>query len=148
MKNIFACEHGFTLIEMTIVLAIVCITVPLSFLTLSHSSDEESMKYFSEELSDTISQAQMEAIAESSFVKIVFNTDQHFYTINKEGIVEKRPLDPRIRISTSAASQSLLISRTGSFSYPGTYHFYQGAIQYNLVLQIGQGRFYIEKISS
>lgn len=143
-------QQGFTLIEMMIVLSIVCIIAPLCFLTLSHTSDEQKMHYFSEDIRETISAAQMDALSKSVYVQIVFNTADHFYTISTGGVdgaIERRDLDSRIRITSNTNKLSILITRTGSFANPGTFSFRMGSIWYNLILEIGQGRFHIDKIS-
>ncbi|MFX3616094.1 MAG: hypothetical protein ACE3JK_01010 [Sporolactobacillus sp.] len=105
------------------------------------------MQNLSEEIRETISDAQMDALSKSVFVNIVFNPAEHFYTVNTGGIIEKRALDPRLRITSNTNKLTILITRTGSFSNPGTFSFRMGSIWYNLVLQIGQGRFYLDKIS-
>lgn len=140
--------QGFTLIEMVIVLSIACIIAPLSFMTLSHTSDEEKMKQFIEEVADTIRNAQMDAISKSTLVKILFDTSNHYYSITEANDVQKKQMDPRIQFHGNINNQYIMITRDGAFSNPGTYSFQCGSIWYYLVLQIGQGRFYFEKSSA
>lgn len=138
-------ECGFTVLELLIVVSIACILAPVSFLTFSRLSDAQSMRQFVEDVRDTISEAQMEAIAESTPITIIFNTDQHFFLVSKRNETLKKTMDPRIRLYSNVNKSYILISRIGSFSQPGTYTFTMNTIRYNLVLLLGQGRFYIDK---
>ncbi|MDD9150782.1 MULTISPECIES: prepilin-type N-terminal cleavage/methylation domain-containing protein [unclassified Sporolactobacillus] len=138
-------ECGFTVLELLIVVSIACILAPVSFLTFSRLSDAQSMRQFVEDVRDTISEAQMEAIAESTPITIIFNTDQHFFLVSKRNETLKKAMDPRIRLYSNVNKSYILISRIGSFSQPGTYTFTMNTIRYNLVLLLGQGRFYIDK---
>ncbi|RYM02195.1 prepilin-type N-terminal cleavage/methylation domain-containing protein [Sporolactobacillus sp. THM7-7] len=137
-------EKGFTLIEMLIVAAIACFLAPISFLTFSHLSDEMTMRHFAEEIRETLADAQMDAIAESTAVVIIFNTETNRFYVSKPSDLAEYPMNPRIEIMSSMTNV-IRIDRSGHFSRAGTCTFTLGRIQYNLVVLVGQGRFYIEK---
>ncbi|GGL61485.1 prepilin-type N-terminal cleavage/methylation domain-containing protein [Sporolactobacillus putidus] len=145
LNSPFRAENGFTVLELLIVVSIACIMAPISFLTFSRLSDAQSMRQFAEEVRETISEAQMEAITESTPITIIFNTDQHFFLVSKRNKTVKKAMDPRIKLYSNVNKSDILISRIGSFSKPGTYTFSMNTIRYNLVLLLGQGRFYIDK---
>lgn len=138
-------ESGFTLAELLIVAAIACILAPISFLSLTRTIDEQSMKHFAEEIREVISDTQMDAISTATPVKIVFNTRDDYYSLIKGSKVIKRKLDPRMLVSSNVNTQSIMIGRQGNFSQPGTYTFSLGNIRYQLVLLLGQGRFHIAR---
>ncbi|WP_239984873.1 competence type IV pilus minor pilin ComGD [Sporolactobacillus pectinivorans] len=136
-------DRGFTLIELLIVVAIACIIAPISFLSLSHTADEQKMRHFAEEIRETISDTQMEAVLKSAPFKIVFNTQNGYYQVISASQVTTRTMDARIKVFSNVNTQSIMINAAGKFLQPGTYTFFMGAIKYQLVLQLGQGRFRI-----
>ncbi|RYL90989.1 prepilin-type N-terminal cleavage/methylation domain-containing protein [Sporolactobacillus sp. THM7-4] len=140
-------QAGFTLIEMLIVVAIACLVAPLSFLAFSRLSDTQKMRDFSEEIRETLSEAQMEAIAGSTPITIIFDTNRDCYYVSKHNTrIKESPIDPRMTISSNVYKTSISINRLGSFSQSGTYTFSVGSIRYQLVLLLGQGRYYIDKV--
>lgn len=138
-------EGGFTLVELLIVVSIACIITPIYFLPLSHTSDEQKMRLFAEEIRDTISEAQMDAVLTSLPVRIAFNSQNDYYQIIKPNRVVTRKMDPRIVMYSNVNTQTIRISPVGKFLQPGTYTFFMGSIKYQLILQLGQGRFRIER---
>ncbi|MFT8362136.1 MAG: competence type IV pilus minor pilin ComGD [Sporolactobacillus sp.] len=148
MRLILRSENGFTLIEMLIVVSIACIIAPLSFMTMAHTSDEAKMKQFTEEMAATIRESQMQAIGESTAVKLLFDTNHHFIAVLTKKGTEKTAIDSRIKLYSNTSNQYIMIARDGSFANPATYSFQCGSIGYHLVLQLGQGRFYFEKAAS
>lgn len=133
------------MVELLIVVSIACVIAPLSFLTFSRLSDAQTMRQFAEEIRETISDAQMEAIAGSTPITIIFNMDAHYYAVSKHNEAAKTSIDPRIGLYSNVNKSYILIDRLGRFSQPGTYTFSLGTIRYSLVLLLGQGRFHIEK---
>lgn len=139
-------DQGFTLIELLIVVSIVCLMTPIVFLNSSRTSDEQKMRQFVEELDGTISETQIESMASLSTAKIIFNTRDHFYQLIRSGSLITRAMNPRIDIYSSTGSYDITISSVGKFTQPKTLTFFIGSIKYRLVLLLGQGRHYFEKM--
>ncbi|WP_353947995.1 competence type IV pilus minor pilin ComGD [Sporolactobacillus sp. Y61] len=138
---------GFTILELLIVLSVISIIAPISFLALSRTADEQNMKHFSEELRETISDAQMDAISSSTMIKIIFNTDQDYFSVLKNRKETKKPLHPRLWMASNLNKKTIFITSQGTFSQSGTYAFFLGNIRYELIIYLGQGRFRIDKTS-
>lgn len=140
-------QAGFTLLEMLIVLSIACIIGPLTFLTFSHWSDEITLRHFTEDIEDMIQDAQIEAITQSQLVRIVFNNQDHYYYVSRSNEIEKSDMNRRIMIYNGVGETAITINRLGHFSQSGTFTISMGSIRYKLVMLLGQGRVYIEKVS-
>lgn len=139
-------EHGFTLIEMLIVVSIVCLITPLVFLNSSRTSDEQKIRHFIEEMDSTISEAQIESMSALSTVRIVFNNQAHYYQLIRAGKLIMRDMDPHIEIYSSNGNSEITINAAGKFTQSKTLICLLGKIQYRIVLLLGQGRHYYEKI--
>jgi prepilin-type N-terminal cleavage/methylation domain len=139
-------DKGFTLIELLIVISIVCLMTPVVFLNSSRTSDEQKMRQFAEELDDTISETQIESMASLSPARIIFNTRDHYYQLIRSGTLITRAMNPRIDMYSSTGNYEIPISSVGKFTQPKTLTFFIGPIKYRLVLLLGQGRHYFEKM--
>lgn len=139
-------DKGFTLIELLIVVSIVCLMTPVVFLNSSRTSDEQKMRQFIEELDETISETQIESMSLLSTARIIFNTRDHYYQLIRSGTLITRTMDPRIDMYSSTGTYEITINSVGKFTQPKTLTFLIGSIKYRLVLLLGQGRHYFEKM--
>jgi len=145
-NKVLLSKSGFTLIEMLIVVAIACLIVPLSFLTFSQLSDEQTMEDFVEQCQDTLNNAQMTALADSSPVTVTFDNSRHLVLVDKNTVTfDSFSFDKRMVVEKATHDLNLVILRNGHFQKPGSLFFILGHIKYKLVILLGQGRFYFEK---
>lgn len=145
-NNFLSAENGFTLIEMMVVVAVACLIVPLSFLTFSRLSDEQTMENFVEQCRDVLSNAQMTALADSSPITVTFDNSRHLVLIDKNTVTfDSFSFDKRMTVEKATHDLNLVILKNGHFQKPGSLFFILGQIKYKLVILLGQGRFYFEK---
>ncbi|MFT8871040.1 MAG: type II secretion system protein [Sporolactobacillus sp.] len=139
-------KGGFTLIELMIVLSIACLLIPFSFFTLIHAANAQTMKNFANELSQMIADAQMSALTDNQTTLIIFDMADHSYAVSQNmHTTHRASFDSRIDITTNTGKLWIGITSKGAFMNPGTFLFQLGNIRYKLVMQIGQGRFSIDK---
>lgn len=138
-------EHGFTLIELMIVVSIVCLMTPLVFLNSTRTYNEQKIRHFIEEVDSTISEAQIESISARSATRLIFNNQAHYYQLIRADKLITRDMNPHIEIYSSSGNAEITINAAGKFTQTKTLICTFGKIQYRIVLLLGQGRHYYEK---
>lgn len=139
-------QGGFTLIETLIVASIVLIIIPISFMKLASLSDDQKVRYFVEELLDTLQEAQMMAIADEETIQVILDPSNHNVFIEKNSTsIKNYPFDHDIKLEKGTQNLQITFLRNGHIRSSGTLIVALGKIQYKIVLLVGQGRFYAQK---
>ncbi|MGE7905503.1 competence type IV pilus minor pilin ComGD [Peribacillus sp. NPDC094092] len=139
---------GYTLSETLIVL--VMFVLLFSFAPNLYPSFTKGMenRLFLSQFHEDLFYAQQYAISHESLIYLHIDTTKKVYTVSsyKEGIVLKRSIPEDIQFSSGTLGFSFHFNQYGNASKAGTMMIDTSKGKYKLILNIGKGRFRIEKL--
>ncbi|MBD8071335.1 competence type IV pilus minor pilin ComGD [Bacillus sp. PS06] len=143
-------QKGFTLIETLLVLSILIILTTLPFLKLSPLQEEKIIEHFFEQLTDDLLLSQQYAIMHSDSVKVYFfhaSSSYKVILVETNTVVISRNYDENITINPLTLGTTIQFRNNGNISKAGTMQVvYKKSEKYNVVFQLGRGRFYVTKV--
>lgn len=141
-------QKGFTLIEILIIMSIMIISFPIITHHAYVSFQHQQFNLFINELKSMLYDAQVAAIASGRSTSVIINKSDHrLFWIKGVGEQVESVIYAK-SIDTHCGTNGCIISFTsqGRIRKPGTIIFLLGEERYKLVLLVGEGRFYVEKL--
>jgi competence protein ComGD len=142
-------ERGFTLTEMTIVLFIVAIVSSLSIGNMKKAYDATKRNEIIYQLEQDLYYAQQKAISHNLMTNVVFLNGSKEYVIRQGGevILGRKFHQQNVTfLPVTLALNDITFLNDGNARKSGTLQIKIDSITYRLVLLLGRGRFYIEKL--
>jgi competence protein ComGD len=142
-------QKGFTLIEVLLVISILIIITTLPMLKLAPSYHGKIINHFFEQLTDDLLVSQQYAISHSDTVKVYFYNASSSYRVILVGSnteILSRHYDKQITINPNTLGTTLIIRSNGNVNKAGTMQVSYQNDKYNVVFQLGRGRFYVTKV--
>lgn len=139
-------EMGFTLLETMMVLAGFFLLISLSFLLIRPQTETLETKQFFSQLQADLFYAQQYAITKQVMVAMQFEPeDSYYFIMERPGSAKilERTYSENIRAMEGTTKLLLQFRSNGNISSPGTIIFYIGDKRYQLIFQLGRGRFYL-----
>ena len=146
--NIRHSNGGYTLSETLIVLVIFVLLISIgSNLYPSFTKGMENRLFLSQ-FHEDLFYAQQYAISHESLIYLHIDNTKKVYTVSsyKEGIVLERIIPEDIQFLSGTLGFSFHFNQYGNASKAGTIMIDTSKGKYKLVLNIGKGRFRIEKL--
>lgn len=134
-------EAGFTLIEITLVLAVIAIFLVLAPPFYLENITEFQEKQFIDILQHDILYLQSLAITNDEYSRIVFFHD-HYELIRGSALIAKRTYPKYIKIDYRQNNR-IEFNRNGTILYPRTILILGKENHYRLIFPLGKGRGYI-----
>ncbi|MBP3041135.1 type II secretion system protein [Bacillaceae bacterium Marseille-Q3522] len=145
MKN----EQGFTLSESLIVLSIVLLIASVSVMQIKIQTEQIEAQIFFTQLKGDILYAQQYAISHRKTVYMQIHAKEHYY-VCQAGFsgkkLTKRYYSENISIQRATMPLSFSFSASGNINTFGILYLTIHDEAYNIIFQLGKGRFYYEKI--
>jgi competence protein ComGD len=139
-------NNGFTLIEMMIVLCILTAVTSIVFVSYQSLHERQQTERFFEQLKKDLYFAQQTAMIENTGIQVLFDQKNDNYKVTKSTIpILERSYDSDILIESGSLGLKVVYLSSGNISEPGTINIKTGGDTYDLVFQLGRGRFHIEK---
>lgn len=143
-------KNGFTLIEMLIVLMIVSTLTILVIPRIDQLEKAKEETYMIEQLTDDLLYAQQYAMTHKTAVVVVFYNAQgryrmmESYTLGR--ILIDRTLPSQWAFELVTLQNPLTFLANGNVNKSGTILIKNGKTTYKVVLLLGKGRFYVQKL--
>ncbi|MBC1423819.1 competence type IV pilus minor pilin ComGD [Listeria seeligeri] len=138
--------NAFTLLEMLLVLSISLTMISLTIFPISNSLSAFNEKLLLEEMKASIYYAQLYAITSSQDTTISFTPiDNKLSASTVNNTLFTVPLSPIIKLNQKKAEKFRFSSLDGSINRFTTIHFTGSSKNYQLIFQIGKGRFRFEQ---
>nr|WP_275899722.1 competence type IV pilus minor pilin ComGD [Bacillus piscicola] len=133
---------------MVIVLLIITVTIGIPILTFHSFQNQKEIDYFIELLAEDLRYAQQYAYAHEKM--IFLESDKTSYAL-KESVYSKplllRKIPAGVKFDRGTISTSEIIyNHNGNIRKPGTFYIRTAKNNYKVVLLLGRGRFYVEKM--
>jgi competence protein ComGD len=141
-------EQGFTMLEALFVLSIFLLMISISFLSLKpHHFQQERQLFFSQLKADFL-YAQQYAITNQKLVRVNFITAENYYYIRKQNgeLLLKREYADSIMVRGGSQKLHFYYHSNGNISTIGAIYIYIGEDAYQLMFQLGRGRFYVKRM--
>ncbi|WP_270179256.1 competence type IV pilus minor pilin ComGD [Alkalihalobacillus sp. CinArs1] len=138
---------GYTLIEILIVLSVFSILLGMVILQITPTQTASSTRQFLEKLQSDIRYTQQLAYSTGKPHRLSIAPSSHTYTIinNAANVVKSVKLPENITIHQGTLGHQIIYVGSGNIQKAGTLLISDGKEEYKLVVQLGAGRFYIEK---
>lgn len=144
-------DHGFTLLEAMIVVAVITIMLTFSLITFQTFSEMMQRKTFIGQLKTDLYYLHSLAINQQKSIVFQFSVRNNQYEARfkddnetSKDEIFKRKLPQQIKIEKSNLP-SFVITPDGNVSNFGTVHFRQQEKTFKITFYIGRGRFYVEE---
>ncbi|MGE7759276.1 competence type IV pilus minor pilin ComGD [Peribacillus sp. NPDC097895] len=146
--NVQHSNGGYTLTETLIVLFIFVLLISLSPNLYPSFTKGMENRLFLSQLKDDLFYAQQYAISHESLVYLHFDNTNKIYTVSSfyDGIVLERKIPKDIHFLSGTLGFSFHFNQYGNASKAGTLTIDTSKGNYKFVLNIGKGRFRIEKL--
>ncbi|QOY36102.1 competence type IV pilus minor pilin ComGD [Anaerobacillus isosaccharinicus] len=142
-------EKGHTLIEMTLVLVIFAVATTIPLVKIESTYDAGKREQFIYQLQQDLYYAQQMAISNQLTTTVVFlNADCQYYIRQGGKIILKREFqhpETTVRSGTISLTDISFLAN-GNAQKSGSLTIIVGDHRYRLVMLLGMGRFYIEKL--
>ncbi|MEY8733501.1 competence type IV pilus minor pilin ComGD [Peribacillus frigoritolerans] len=146
--NIRHSDGGYTLSETLIVLAIFVLLISIGPNLYPSFTKGMENRLFLSQFHEDLFYAQQYAISHESLIYLHIDNAEKIYTVSsyKEGIVLERSIPEDIQFLSGTLGFSFHFNQYGNASKAGTIMIDTSKGKYKLVLNIGKGRFRIEKL--
>ncbi|MGG0247084.1 competence type IV pilus minor pilin ComGD [Peribacillus frigoritolerans] len=146
--NIRHSDGGYTLSETLIVLAIFVLLISIGPNLYPSFTKGMENRLFLSQFHEDLFYAQQYAISHKSWIYLHIDNTEKIYTVSsyKEGIVLERSIPEDIQFLSGTLGFSFHFNQYGNASKAGTIMIDTSKGKYKLVLNIGKGRFRIEKL--
>ncbi|MCA0986007.1 competence type IV pilus minor pilin ComGD [Guptibacillus algicola] len=140
-------SSGYTLIEMMIVLTVFSLMLGLVFIQIAPTQSASSTRHFLEKLQSDIRYTQELAYSTGKPHRLSFSPSTHTYTVisNATNVIKSANIPENITIKKGTLGHHIVYVGNGNIQTAGTILINDGKEEYKLVVQLGAGRFYIEK---
>lgn len=135
------------LIEMMIVLTVLSILLGLVFIQIEPTRSASSTRHFLEKLQSDIRFTQELAYSTGKPHRLTFFPSNHMYSIinNSTTVLKSSEIPKHISINKGTLGYHIIYVSNGNIQKAGTITIHDGKDDYKLVVQLGAGRFYVEK---
>ncbi|MDP1419354.1 competence type IV pilus minor pilin ComGD [Peribacillus simplex] len=146
--NIRHCNGGYTLSETLIVLVIFVLLISIGLNLYPSFTKGMENRLFLSQFHEDLFYAQQYAISHESLIYLHIDNTKKIYTVSsyKEGIVLERSIPEDIQFLSGTLGFSFHFNQYGNASKAGTIMIDTPKGKYKLVLNIGKGRFRVEKL--
>ncbi|MFF2497574.1 competence type IV pilus minor pilin ComGD [Peribacillus sp. NPDC058075] len=146
--NIRHSNGGYTLSETLIVLVIFVLLISIGPNLYTSFTKGMENRLFLSQFHEDLFYAQQYAISHESLIYLHINNAKKVYTVSsyKEGIVLERSIPKDIQFLSDTLGFSFHFNQYGNASKAGTIMIDTSKGMYKLILNIGKGRFRIEKL--
>ncbi|OAT74581.1 competence protein ComG [Parageobacillus thermoglucosidasius] len=142
-------NHGFTLIEMLLVLAAVTVLMALSFPFFNRVAEQKTEWYIITQLRDDLLYAQQYAMTHQTPVAVTFAENRPEYRIAEmqEGkTILKRSISGKWKFQLTTLTMPLIFLENGNVNKAGSLLLKGKDKTYKIVFLLGKGRFYVQKM--
>lgn len=147
-------QSGYTLVEMMVVVTVFTLMTAIVLISFRPLSEAKTADNFIEQVQDDLYYAQSLAVSRRETVRFQFHPDDYYYRIKSGSVLEddyvklKRHYSEAIKVTKGSGSLGLEVSfnRNGNVGQAGTILFDTKKGKYKLVFNVGEGRFYVEKL--
>lgn len=143
-------NHGFTLIEMLIVLTVVAVISAVAIPSVQGVVAERQLRYFLEQFTNDMLYAQQYAMTRKKTVSVVFDYGECRYRITEGGTAGKelvyRFFPSPFQLQPTTLQSPLSFFANGNVNKAGTILVTYGKKIYKIVFLLGKGRFYAQKV--
>lgn len=141
-------QSGYTLIEMTIVLMIITVATSLSFANMKKTFDAAERNEFILQFQQDILLAQQKAISENTLTTVfILNNNKEYVIRQGSNVLLRRKFPDNVSfVPVSLSLNDISFLGDGNARRSGTMLIRTETSSYRLVMLLGRGRFYIEKL--
>jgi competence protein ComGD len=136
-------NFGFTLMEMLMVMFIVSIIMGVLMIGEHSIYRDDAFNRFYENFQNDIYLAQMCAYNNNTNSEIVI--DNEFYIVSCDGYEKKYTYDANCTIATNFPDNTIKFNENGNINQAGTINMCMSGECYDIVFNLGNGRFYVEE---
>lgn len=143
-------QKGFTFLEMLLVLSIISILTVVTYFNVAPLYERQKVEYFLKQFSQDILHMQQLAINRRNLHMLRWNPEKYMYSIWESG--DKRSLlireyDRDIKIDLNTFPNPMTYNANGNINKAGTILLSYRSHTYEIVFQLGRGRFMYREVS-
>jgi competence protein ComGD len=142
-------QHGFTMMELMIVLFVFFIIISISFFRIEPLIHQQKIHSFFSQFENDILYAQQYAISHSESTRLIFYPADNFYEIRAGGdgrLVLHRMYDRNITIQLTTLGTNIIFRSNGNITKSGSMNVNYASQSFRVVFLLGKGRFYVTQL--
>jgi len=142
-------NHGFTLIEMLLVLAAITVLMAVSLPFFDRAAEQKTEWYILTQLRDDLLYAQQYAMTHQTRVTVTFAENRPEYWIAEmQGgkTILKRSISGTWKFQLTTLTMPLIFLENGNVNKAGSLLLKGKNTTYKIVFLLGKGRFYVQKM--
>jgi len=140
-------QKGFTLLEMLLVLMVLQVMVGVLLLSVKPVMQTYRLHYFFKQLQTDMWYAQQVAINNEKSVALVFlNAESKYLMVSGGNLIMTRDYEKDVTLQTEVIQGRVSFLQDGNVDRSGTIIVKHYEKKYRVVVLIGRGRFYVQKL--
>ncbi|MEW4284049.1 competence type IV pilus minor pilin ComGD [Priestia koreensis] len=140
-------QKGFTLLEMLLVLMVLQVMVGVLLLSVKPVMQTYRLHYFFKQLQTDMWYAQQVAINSEKSVALVFlNAESKYLMVSGGNLIMTRDYEKDVTLQTEVIQGRVSFLQDGNVDRSGTIIVKHYEKKYRVVVLIGRGRFYVQKL--
>lgn len=140
-------QKGFTLLEMLLVLMILQVMAGVLLLSVKPVMQAYRLHYFFKQLQTDMWYAQQVAInSEKSVVLVFLNAESKYLMLSGGNLIMTRNYEKDVTLQTEVIQGRVSFLQDGNVDKSGTIIVKNHEKKYRVVVLIGRGRFYVQKL--
>ncbi|TXR89788.1 competence protein ComG [Bacillus sp. SH7-1] len=143
-------QKGFTLLEMLLVLFAISILSMVTYYNVHSLYEKQKIEQFLRQFSNDILYMQQLAINRQKHYTLRWHKDRHMYYIGESSTnlsIIKREYDSDIQIDLNTFPNPMTYNPSGNINRGGTILLSYRSYKYDIVFQLGRGRFTYREMS-
>lgn len=143
-------QKGFTLLEMLLVLFAISVLSMVTYFNVHSLYEKQKIEQFLRQFSNDILYMQQLAINRQKHYTLRWHKDRHMYYIgesSKNISIIKREYDSDIQIDLNTFPNPMTYNPSGNINRGGTILLSYRSYKYEIVFQLGRGRFTYREMS-
>ncbi|PGK36351.1 competence protein ComG [Bacillus anthracis] len=143
-------EKGFTLLEMLLVLFAISVLSMVTYFNVHSLYEKQKIEQFLRQFSNDILYMQQLAINRQKHYTLRWHKDRHMYYIGESSTnlsIIKREYDSDIQIDLNTFPNPMTYNPSGNINRGGTILLSYRSYKYEIVFQLGRGRFTYREMS-
>ncbi|PGW23875.1 comG operon protein ComGD [Bacillus cereus] len=143
-------QKGFTLLEMLLVLFAISVLSIVTYYNVHSLYEKQKIEQFLRQFSNDILYMQQLAINRQTHYTLRWHKDRHMYYIGESSTnlsIIKREYDSDIQIDLNTFPNPMTYNPSGNINRGGTILLSYRSYKYDIVFQLGRGRFTYREMS-
>ncbi|KYG38979.1 competence protein ComG [Bacillus gaemokensis] len=143
-------QNGFTFLEMLLVLCVISILSVITYFNVTPLYEKQKVEQFLKQFSQDVLYMQQLAIGHRKRYTLRWFPENHLYRIGKSGekqFIFTREYDRDIKIDLNTFPNPMTYNASGNINQGGTLLLSYRARTYEIVFQLGRGRFTYREVS-